>query len=88
MNKNSKVNNNFLLLDVALDSDECEGDLLLGDMGNGMPFRAGTFDGAIRFFLNKRQRYIMNYFSLIYYLLKYFSSSMVMQCWQEISQSN
>jgi len=26
---------------------EIEGDLLLGDMGEGMPFRAGSFDGAI-----------------------------------------
>ncbi|XP_056296421.1 probable 18S rRNA (guanine-N(7))-methyltransferase [Pseudoliparis swirei] len=34
------------MLDVALDR-EVEGDLLLGDMGQGMPFRAGTFDGCI-----------------------------------------
>lgn len=26
---------------------EVEGDLVLGDMGQGMPFKAGTFDGAI-----------------------------------------
>lgn len=26
---------------------EVEGDLLLGDMGDGVPFKAGTFDGAI-----------------------------------------
>jgi len=26
---------------------ELEGDLVLGDMGEGMPFRAGAFDGAI-----------------------------------------
>lgn len=26
---------------------EVEGDLLLGDMGEGMPFRAGTFDAAV-----------------------------------------
>uniref|UniRef100_H2LPK5 18S rRNA (guanine-N(7))-methyltransferase n=1 Tax=Oryzias latipes TaxID=8090 RepID=H2LPK5_ORYLA len=34
------------MLDVALDR-EVEGDLVLGDMGHGMPFRAGTFDGCI-----------------------------------------
>ncbi|KAG7215600.1 hypothetical protein INR49_022126 [Caranx melampygus] len=34
------------MLDVALDR-EAEGDLLLGDMGQGMPFRPGTFDGCI-----------------------------------------
>lgn len=35
------------MLDVALDRD-CEGDVMLGDMGQGMPFRAGAFDGCIR----------------------------------------
>ncbi|KAL4660545.1 putative 18S rRNA (guanine-N(7))-methyltransferase isoform X1 [Arapaima gigas] len=34
------------MLDVALNR-EVEGDLILGDMGQGMPFRAGTFDGCI-----------------------------------------
>ncbi|XP_066551623.1 18S rRNA (guanine-N(7))-methyltransferase [Amia ocellicauda] len=34
------------MLDVARDR-EVEGDLILGDMGQGMPFRPGTFDGAI-----------------------------------------
>ncbi|XP_059930738.1 probable 18S rRNA (guanine-N(7))-methyltransferase [Gadus macrocephalus] len=34
------------MLDVALDR-EVEGDLVLGDMGQGMPFKAGTFDGCI-----------------------------------------
>lgn len=34
-------------VDVALDR-EVEGDLLVGDMGQGMPFRAGAFDGCIR----------------------------------------
>ncbi|XP_010896565.1 probable 18S rRNA (guanine-N(7))-methyltransferase [Esox lucius] len=34
------------MLNVALDRD-VEGDLVLGDMGEGMPFRAGTFDGCI-----------------------------------------
>lgn len=33
--------------DVALDR-EVEGGLLLGDMGQGVPFRPGTFDGCIR----------------------------------------
>ncbi|KAJ7995106.1 hypothetical protein DPEC_G00241130 [Dallia pectoralis] len=34
------------MLNVALDRD-VEGDLVLRDMGEGMPFRAGTFDGCI-----------------------------------------
>lgn len=34
------------MLDVALER-EVEGDLVLGDMGQGMPFKAGTFDGAV-----------------------------------------
>lgn len=34
------------MLDVAQDR-EVEGDLLLADMGQGCPFRAGAFDGAI-----------------------------------------
>lgn len=33
--------------DVALDR-EVEGGLLLGDMGQGVPFRPGTFDGCVR----------------------------------------
>ena len=28
---------------------EVEGALLLGDMGEGLPFRPGTFDGVIRY---------------------------------------
>ena len=32
--------------DVAKER-EVEGDLILGDMGDGMPFKAGTFDGAM-----------------------------------------
>ena len=34
------------MLDVARER-ETEGGLLLGDMGDGLPFRAGVFDGAI-----------------------------------------
>jgi len=34
------------MLDVARER-EVEGDLILGDMGDGMPFRAGVFDGAM-----------------------------------------
>lgn len=34
------------MLNVAVDR-EVEGDLVLGDMGHGLPFKAGTFDGAI-----------------------------------------
>ncbi|KAJ9582127.1 hypothetical protein L9F63_003522 [Diploptera punctata] len=34
------------MLDVAVER-EVEGDLLLGDLGQGLPFRAGAFDGAV-----------------------------------------
>ncbi|OWF56623.1 probable 18S rRNA (guanine-N(7))-methyltransferase isoform X1 [Mizuhopecten yessoensis] len=34
------------MLDVAVER-ETEGDLVLGDMGYGMPFKPGTFDGVI-----------------------------------------
>lgn len=34
------------MLNVAVER-ECEGSLVLGDMGQGMPFKAGTFDGAV-----------------------------------------
>ncbi|XP_072907515.1 18S rRNA (guanine-N(7))-methyltransferase-like [Hemitrygon akajei] len=34
------------MLDVALER-EVEGDLILGDMGAGVPFRPGSFDGCI-----------------------------------------
>lgn len=34
------------MLDVARER-EVEGDLLLGDLGHGLPLRAGVFDGAI-----------------------------------------
>ena len=34
------------MLDVARERG-VQGDLLLGDMGQGVPFRAGVFDGAI-----------------------------------------
>lgn len=34
------------MLDIALDR-EVEGDVMLGDLGQGISFRAGSFDGAI-----------------------------------------
>lgn len=34
------------MLDIAVER-EVAGDVILGDMGEGMPFRPGTFDGAI-----------------------------------------
>ncbi|KAL8884182.1 MAG: hypothetical protein Q9205_005551 [Flavoplaca limonia] len=34
------------MLDIALQKD-VEGDLLLGDIGQGVPFRAGSFDAAV-----------------------------------------
>jgi 18S rRNA (guanine1575-N7)-methyltransferase len=35
------------MLDVAVQRDSVEGDLLLSDMGQGVPFRAGSFDAAV-----------------------------------------
>ena len=35
------------MLEIAVER-EVEGDVLLGDMGQGFGFRAGMFDGAIR----------------------------------------
>ncbi|XP_071567001.1 18S rRNA (guanine-N(7))-methyltransferase [Temnothorax nylanderi] len=34
------------MLDVAVER-ETDGDLILGDIGQGLPFKAGTFDGAV-----------------------------------------
>ena len=36
----------FTFVDVAKER-EVEGDLIHGDLGDGLPFRAGAFDGAI-----------------------------------------
>ena len=49
----------YKILDVALDAD-CEGDLVLGDMGNGMPFRAGSFDGAVRYQIYSGSYFVVN----------------------------
>lgn len=46
MVKHTDKSFSFFLLDVALER-EVEGDMLLADMGSGMPFRPGMFDGAI-----------------------------------------
>lgn len=35
------------MLDIALQRETVEGDLFLADMGQGLPFRPGTFDAAI-----------------------------------------
>lgn len=41
------------MLEVALDR-EVEGDLFLHDIGQGLGFRAGSFDGAIRCAFSRR----------------------------------
>jgi len=46
----------LLLTEVAVERD-VEGGLLLADMGCGMPFRAGTFDGVIRLYFTQLLRY-------------------------------
>jgi len=35
------------MLDIALQREDVDGDLFLADMGQGLPFRPGTFDAAI-----------------------------------------
>ncbi|EFO23430.1 methyltransferase [Loa loa] len=35
------------MLKVAIDDREIDGDVILKDIGDGLPFRPGTFDGAI-----------------------------------------
>lgn len=50
-----KSNTLFAPTDVAQER-EVEGDLILGDVGEGLPFRPGSFDGVIRYcasFINK-----------------------------------
>lgn len=39
----------FIYLGVAKEYNDAEGDLLLMDMGCGLPFKPGVFDGVIRF---------------------------------------
>lgn len=66
--------NIFPVTDVALDR-EVEGDLLVGDMGQGMPFRPGTFDGCIRWRTKhayvKNQGFILNNFWLFFMYLPF-----------------
>lgn len=40
------ADNSTNIADVAIER-ETEGDLVLSDMGQGVPFRAGCFDGAV-----------------------------------------
>lgn len=79
----------FRVSDVALDR-EVEGDLLVGDMGQGMPFRPGTFDGCIRWRTNHAccentrifSGFILNFFwlsSFLFYVLLY-SLSVFLPC--------
>ncbi|EXJ65323.1 hypothetical protein A1O7_01664 [Cladophialophora yegresii CBS 114405] len=35
------------MLDIALQREDVDGDLFLADMGQGIPFRAGSFDAAV-----------------------------------------
>lgn len=82
------------LTDVALDR-EVEGDLIVGDMGQGMPFRPGTFDGCIRWTTTTcfcwkndvwfREQLLM---LLLFVLLKYFCAAVALQRRQEDTQSS
>lgn len=42
----------YMILEVAINHREVEGDVVLKDIGGGLPFRPGTFDGAIRYVYN------------------------------------
>ncbi|XP_052802374.1 probable 18S rRNA (guanine-N(7))-methyltransferase [Mya arenaria] len=64
------------MLDVAVER-EVEGDLLQGDMGDGMPFKPGTFDGvisisALQWLCNADKKYhhppkrLLKFFSTLY----------------------
>lgn len=64
------------MLDVAVER-ETEGDLVLGDMGYGMPFKPGTFDGvisisALQWLCNADRKYhhppkrLLKFFSTLY----------------------
>lgn len=64
------------MLDVAVER-EIEGDLIHGDMGYGMPFRPGTFDGvisisALQWLCNADKKYhhppkrLLKFFSTLY----------------------
>ena len=44
--RNGCTHNYIIFSDVAVER-EVEGDLILGDLGQGVPFRAGAFDGAV-----------------------------------------
>lgn len=35
------------MLDIANEDEDTEGSLILNDMGQGLSFKAGTFDGAV-----------------------------------------
>jgi 18S rRNA (guanine1575-N7)-methyltransferase len=35
------------MLDIAISRDDIDGDMMLADMGQGLPYRPGTFDGAV-----------------------------------------
>lgn len=83
------------MLNVAKERD-CEGDLLLGDIGEVLPFRSGSFDGAISIsavqwlFNSERSdqnpvRRIRAFFSSLYASLSR-GSRAVLQCYPESSQ--
>lgn len=83
------------MLDVARDR-ECEGDLILGDIGNFLPFRSGSFDGAISIsavqwlFNSDRSdhnplRRIRLFFSSLYACLSR-GARAILQCYPESTQ--
>ncbi|VDD75159.1 unnamed protein product [Mesocestoides corti] len=83
------------MLDVAQER-ECEGDLLLGDIGTYLPFRSGAFDGAVsisavQWLFNSETssqnplKRIRTFFSSLYACLSR-GARAVLQCYPESSQ--
>lgn len=63
-------------LEVALEK-EVEGDIFLQDIGQGLGFRPGTFDGAIRWVPCFNDFF---YGRIMFYGLQYIGFAMVIQC--------
>lgn len=49
---------------MAKEDNEADGDLVLMDMGRGVPFKPGCFDGAIRFYRLKDNFEHKTFFSI------------------------
>jgi SAM-dependent methyltransferase len=71
------------MLDVA-QKEGCEGDLIVNDIGEGLPFRAGTFDGAISISTVQWLCNIKKSFSFFFFFFLF----LVRHCFSKSSQSS